>query len=264
VSLVGSVVLLLAGVLSQVATATAGAWADVAAPGPARPEDVVGALAGTAALVLVVWLMLAVVVSFVAAVVPRAVPLGRLLAPSLVRHLVAALVGVAIVATPARADTVVTCPPAGAAGRPVVVADAVAEASVPPLDPGWLPTAPVSPAVGADLSPGWLPTVPATQPVRREGADPSLVTAARRRTGVVLDEQVVVRRGDTLWSLSERVLGPAASVAQVAQLWPRWYSANETVLTGGPDHLLPGMRLTPPEMAPAADAPAATSPGSPR
>jgi nucleoid-associated protein YgaU len=206
------------------------------------------------------------VVSVVAAVVPRAVPLGRLLAPSLMRHLVAALVGVAIVgaAAPARADTVVTCPPAGAAGRPVVVADAVAGAVAPRLDPGWVPTAPTSPGLAADLSPGWLPTAPTAQPVRREGADPSLVTAARRRTGVVLDEQIVVRRGDTLWSLSERFLGPAASVAQVAQLWPRWYSANETVLTGGPDHLLPGMRLTPPETAPAADVPPATFPASAR
>jgi nucleoid-associated protein YgaU len=270
-SLIGSVVLLLAGLSSQVAAATAGAVDDVAAAGPARPEDVVGAAAGAAALALVLWLILAMVTSVVAAVMPRAAPLGRLLAPALLRHLVAALVGAAIVgaATPAGADTGAACPPAtadrstvvaevdrqvpvavanrqpAATGdrRPAVVADAVA----PAVDPGWRPTVPVTPEPESGLSAGWVPTAPAAQPARRAGADPAIVTASPRRAGVVLDEQVVVRRGDSLWSLSERFLGPSATTAQIAQLWPRWFQANAAVLTGGPDHLVPGMRLTPPE-----------------
>jgi resuscitation-promoting factor RpfA len=60
------------------------------------------------------------------------------------------------------------------------------------------------------------------------------------------DTSVVVRRGDTLWDIAARHLGPAATVARVAAEWPRWYHANRAVIGPDPDHLEPGQRLHPP------------------
>jgi nucleoid-associated protein YgaU len=57
---------------------------------------------------------------------------------------------------------------------------------------------------------------------------------------------VVVRRGDSLWDLAARHLGPDASAADIAAEWPRWYAANRHVIGPDPDLLLPGERLVPP------------------
>ena len=60
---------------------------------------------------------------------------------------------------------------------------------------------------------------------------------------------VVVRRGDTLWDLVQRHLGPDASDAEVAAEWPRWHAANRSVIGHDPDLLLPGQVLQAPAAA---------------
>ena len=57
---------------------------------------------------------------------------------------------------------------------------------------------------------------------------------------------MTVRRGDTLWDLAARGLGPAASDAEIAAEWPRWYAANRDVVGADPDLLLPGQQLLAP------------------
>jgi resuscitation-promoting factor RpfA len=54
---------------------------------------------------------------------------------------------------------------------------------------------------------------------------------------------VVVLRGDSLWKLAERALGPGASDQQVATESRRWYEANIDVIGADPDVLLPGQVL---------------------
>lgn len=54
---------------------------------------------------------------------------------------------------------------------------------------------------------------------------------------------VTVRRGDCLWDLVSRALGPDADDAQIASAWPRWYAANRDVIGSDPDLLLPGQIL---------------------
>lgn len=87
--------------------------------------------------------------------------------------------------------------------------------------------------------PGWTPT-PASTP-----AEPTttigLVSAAPREapTG-----HIVVRAGDTLWSLAARHLGRQATVQDIAEEWPRWYAANRDVIGADPDLILPGQELT--------------------
>ena len=98
-------------------------------------------------------------------------------------------------------------------------------------------TGPRPPAAGAAVSTPLLdwPTAPLpTQP------------AQARPTGPHDPEPVVVRPGDSLWSLAERSLGDGATAAQVAATWPAWWSANRSVIGEDPDLLRPGAVLTPP------------------
>jgi nucleoid-associated protein YgaU len=64
----------------------------------------------------------------------------------------------------------------------------------------------------------------------------------RQRT----DDTVVVRRGDCLWDIAARRLGPDATDAQIAAEWPQWYATNRAVIGDRPDLLEPGQRLRPP------------------
>ncbi|QFG68022.1 LysM peptidoglycan-binding domain-containing protein [Ornithinimicrobium pratense] len=96
--------------------------------------------------------------------------------------------------------------------------------------------------------PGWTPT-PASASVKPT-ATIGLVSAAPREAPT---EHVVVRAGDTLWSLTARHLGQQATVQDIAEEWPRWYAANREVIGPDPDRILPGQELR----IPGPDAPAA-------
>ncbi|MEX5633621.1 LysM peptidoglycan-binding domain-containing protein [Parafrankia sp. FMc2] len=80
-------------------------------------------------------------------------------------------------------------------------------------------------------TPGTVPGAPAPAP-RSSPGGPS--------------EEVVVLRGDSLWSIAARHLGPSATSDQIAAEWPRWWSANADVIGPDPDVILPGQRLVPP------------------
>ena len=56
-----------------------------------------------------------------------------------------------------------------------------------------------------------------------------------------------MRRGDSLWAIAARHLGPGATDAEVAEEWPRWYAANRAVIGPDPDLVLPGQVLRAPE-----------------
>jgi nucleoid-associated protein YgaU len=68
------------------------------------------------------------------------------------------------------------------------------------------------------------------------------------RSGLLAEDEVVVRRGDTLWGIAARRLGPSASDARIAAEWPRWYAANRAVIGDDPDRLRPGQRLQAPAL----------------
>ena len=94
------------------------------------------------------------------------------------------------------------------------------------------------------LDPGPAGPDPSPQRARAEAAA-RLVTGPARAERRVADE-VVVRRGDSLWDIAARHLGPDASAADVAVEWPRWHHANRDVIGADPDLLIPGQRLVPP------------------
>jgi hypothetical protein len=139
------------------------------------------------------------------------------------------------------------------AGKASDSAGAAAASGPGPPGTGWLGMSVLPDPVWTALpEPGWMPSPPPEAPLL-PAADAALVTSGAQRANGSLpraaragDDRVVVRRGDSLWSITARHLGPGASDAEVAAEWPRWWQANRSVIGPDPDLLLPGMRLRPP------------------
>jgi nucleoid-associated protein YgaU len=177
---------------------------------------------------------------------------SRVLIPRAVRRVLEAALGLglaALTATPALAAPTGTVPavpsldraPATAvrlAPLPAVPAPLLAPSVAPPrtAPPAPAPARPRAPAPSAPL-----PDLDRTGPPRTD--DPGL-------TGrLPTTDEVVVRRGDCLWDLVHRSLGPTANDADVARAWPRWWAHNRTAIGDDPDLLLPGTVLAPPPAA---------------
>ncbi|HET8614905.1 MAG TPA: LysM domain-containing protein [Actinomycetales bacterium] len=166
------------------------------------------------------------------------------LSPRLLRPVVTALVvgGLAL-------GTASTATAAGerSAAPAAVTASAVPNAGTPAdvlPGPDWSRSAELheSPHLPAA---GWTPRRPAAAP--RSLPDLAVLAAtAARDAGPA---PVVVRRGDSLWSIAARHLGPGASQADVAEQWPRWWQANRSTIGDDPDLLLPGQVLVRPGTA---------------
>ena len=139
------------------------------------------------------------------------------------------------VALPSSADTPVPAPSGPPAARP-------SPAGAPPVA---VPSGPaIASSADLDREPGYRPAAPRVTrtpvPIDR--------LAAPARPGAMPEEHYVVRRGDTLWDIAARHLGPAATAAQIAGEWPRWYAANRQVIGADPDRIRPGQRLAPPSL----------------
>jgi hypothetical protein len=117
------------------------------------------------------------------------------------------------------------------------------------------PTTPSSPAVLASTGTPSVwpdlnrPHTPAIGPQPR-GIGPSSTAPAHPAEAATPTPEVVVLRGDSLWTIAARHLGPGATTAQIAREWPRWWAANKHVIGPDPDRILPGQRLQPPRPGP--------------
>ncbi len=247
-------------------------WAAVAAPGPAGVADVLTLLLVAAALVLLVWFAIGVLLEALA-VLPGAI--GRWatrsaqrLTPAVATRVAALVLGSTVVTaampTTAVADTtgsgarpgvVATAPDPGFAPQPAVSSAAPSatwtatrqptQSAPSPAPSATVPAVTADPAVPAVAQstqapdPGFRPSRPT---VRRVVA-PTLVAPAG---GLPAPHGVVVHRGDTLWAIAARDLGPDATDAEVAAHWPRWYAANRAVIGPDPDLVLPGQVLVRP------------------
>jgi len=80
------------------------------------------------------------------------------------------------------------------------------------------------------------------EPARLERWTPARPASAATATATATSSYVVVH-GDTLWDIARRHLPATATDAEIAQAWPRWYSANRTVIGPDPGRLVPGTRL---------------------
>ncbi|PWJ26001.1 hypothetical protein ATK17_2143 [Branchiibius hedensis] len=138
-------------------------------------------------------------------------------------------------------------PPGTTRSAPLAVAEQPSAMDVP-MPVATAPAGPPSAPAAADIpQPGWV--TPAPSPAsQRCAAGARLIAGCPTRTD---SDQVVVHRGDSLWSLISRHLhthDPAVIAAAV----PHWYAANRAVIGPDPDLLLVGQRLHIPDTAPTA------------
>ncbi|MEP6598831.1 MAG: LysM domain-containing protein [Actinomycetota bacterium] len=140
---------------------------------------------------------------------------------------------------------------ASAAGVGVLVGSAApgAAGAQPPARPSAgtvafpSPSWPTDTAATSRIEVGWpgAPALPAGTPSVPPASSPP--SAAH-------DADVTVAKGDSLWLIAARRLGPDAAIAAVAAAWPRWYATNRSVIGADPGLIVPGQLLHPP--APAA------------
>lgn len=222
----------------------------VAGGGPTDPADVlIGLLAATGA-VLSAWLGLGTVAAALSALPGwlglMSAAVAQRVAPAVLRRVVTFALGTTLTAGSIPAAAVADqVPPPGSTPSAVVQAP----------DPGPRPTplplaGPVSgaatDAAPRATDPAFRPTTAPPRPALRRDLGP---LGTSPKPGTTVEESVVVRRGDTLWHIAARHLGPGATVAEIAHEWPKWHAANRAVIGANPDLIQPGQRLAPPEGA---------------
>jgi hypothetical protein len=226
------------------------AWATTAAPGPDSPADGILLVTGLAGTLLTLWLGLGTALSALSAL-PGA--LGQLcrelaarVAPAAVRKAVAFVLGTSL--------TAAFIPGTAVAGvshetRPRVVSARSMESRTGIA--GAVRTRTVSLTEGAPDASFRFVAEPAAVGHESEGASadaaPSPTWSLDGTASNALSEhQVVVLRGDTLWSIASRHLGPEAGPAAIDAEWRRWFARNREIIGEDADQILPGQLLTPP------------------
>jgi LysM repeat protein len=223
--------------------------------------------AAVAAWVGLGWLVIAVVFEL-ASVLPGAVGRGcaaiaARTTPMLVRRIVQAAIGVSVLAGPLTAGSAFAAGPSGgaststtttsasstpatpspSAGSPAIQLDRPNSLAAPALQgtsPALALDRPATPFVASPpQTPKWTSTGPAalvTGVVHREATNPADATS----------HGYVVRRGDTLWDIAARHLGPNATSVDISRAWPAWYAANRAVIGADPSVIRPGELLLAP------------------
>ena len=214
----------------------------------ARPEDL---LAGGCALVgsaLAGWLAMGTALSALGQL-PGALgqvcrALARAVAPAALRRTVTFLLGTSLVAAvvPGTAAAAMNAP--ALATRHTLVLDAPGPLALdpgfhPPSDTSWTPLDPDRPIPDWASESALAAPTPTTMPTVQPVATAAPTTAVR---------DYVVQRGDSLWSIAARHLGPDATAAQIAIAWPQWYAVNRQTVGPNPDVITPGQRLVVPTM----------------
>lgn len=177
--------------------------------GPAAVEDVLVAVCAAAALACLGWLWLVATATTLQLLAGRD-PGELRRRGGLTRRLVLGLCGAAAVAQ---------------LTQPALAAD---RGPVRPLEESPRATSSGRPLAGLSL--------PDRATVRGGGAP------APRSAGTPAGGSVVVRPGDSLWSLSERA-APGSSDAELDRLWRAAYAANHDVIGHDPDLIHPGQHL---------------------
>ncbi|MFK0001365.1 LysM peptidoglycan-binding domain-containing protein [Paenarthrobacter sp. NPDC090522] len=193
-------------------------------------EQLLGFTANVLGLVIVAWWLLTFVLAFLAAALQRSGRRSRArvvakYSPGFMLRLTFALLSVNLLGV------------------------AAAHSATPP-DPGWQPGSSRTTAHGAaewqcsggQTAPQWMPRPPVVEPGLLSRS------ASRDASGTPGKAGVVVKDGDTLWTIAARRSGPLATDVDVAREWPRWYAANRSTIGDDPAVLHPGQVLQPPPM----------------
>jgi hypothetical protein len=211
-------------------------------------DQLLSSSAAFAAWVCLGWLAMTVVLE-VASALPGATGRGctvvaTRVTPVLVRRIVHAVIGVSVLAGPLTAGSALAAGPSASTStstqvdRPNSLTPTLVEASPSPLTLDRPATAFVAspPHTAKRSSAG--PAALVTGIAHRDAGDPS-----DRSTG-----SYVVHRGDTLWDIAARHLGPRATAVDISRAWPAWYNANRAVIGPDPSLIRPGELLSPPSV----------------
>jgi len=220
------------------------AWTAIAAAGPAGPGDGILLMAGLGGALLSLWLGLGMTLSALSALPGAPGHLCRRLAgqiaPVAVRKVVAFVLGTTL--TAALIPGTAVADSSHESGRAAVVAAASYEVrSVGAA--GAANSAFNGVAVAAPDASFRFVSDPPHVMKARDAAPPPGWSMDRRESP---QEGVVVLRGDTLWSIAARHLGPGATATEITAEWHRWLSANRDVIGADPNLILPGQELLPP------------------
>ena len=236
------------------------ARATVAAPGPASAHELLALGAASLALVIAGWLVVGTaleVLSHVPGFIGASARVwSKRLTPALARRIAAVILGVGVGV--AGGPTQAVAGPRSASVASSVAAPGVlptdSSSSTPVPDPGFAPSpiaSGLTPTAHQHVgsaeppAPGFTPTAPRVRPQ----VDPRLL-GGRAPAGSAITRtstsEVVVHRGDSLWSIAARHLGPHASDAEIAHAWPQWFELNRDVIGDDPDLILPGQILRTP------------------
>ncbi|MBG0739439.1 hypothetical protein IV500_08565 [Paeniglutamicibacter antarcticus] len=234
---------------------------------PPRFEEAIGAVSAAVGFAVVIWWLLSFVLAVLAGVLQRtghreaADAMGRL-APTFMRRLVLLLLGVNLLCTPLAhaADepinplwqpSVSTIVPTPAPASAPVFRQSGRTSSEPnplgePVSPLWQPQAPI-------ITPGLLAPAPSRSPsgfaplLDQQGAAAGSQPGSAQVPDAAEDHKaVVVKAGDTLWTLAAQQLGPLATDAEVARQWPAWFRINRSIIGPDPSLILPGQILRAP------------------
>ncbi|MCC9203607.1 LysM peptidoglycan-binding domain-containing protein [Arthrobacter sp. zg-Y769] len=164
------------------------------------------------------------------------------LAPGPLRRLASAALGMSLAA----GGTLGAAPVALGAAVPAAASSGTALSDTALPDTALSGTAPAKPASSETAGPGAADSAESVSPLWRPS--PPRPAAGGLLTGVPRpnEREVVVAAGDTLWSLAASQLGPLATDAETAALWPRWYELNREVIGPDPGLIHPGQVLAVP------------------
>lgn len=199
----------------------------LAAAGPASPADGILAMVALVGVVLSLWVGLGMALSALSAL-PGALGqastrLADRIAPTVVRKVVAFVLGTALTAALVPGTAV-----AGSAHltpRQAVVTSAQYAVGVLTNAAG---TTHASADEDAAPGPSWAPdrrTLPANS-----AGGPGGPVGPVGPVGPSGAHEIVVQRGDNLWSIAARHLGPTATTTEISAEWHRWFAANRRVI----------------------------------
>lgn len=220
------------------------AWTAIAAAGPAGPADGILLLAGLGGALLSLWLGLGIMLSALSAL-PGALghlcrQLAARIAPVVVRKVVAFVLGTTL--TAALIPGTAVADSSHASGRSAVVAassyDVRAFGAIEAGNGAFQDVAVAAP----DASFRFVSDPPHVMKAM-DAAPPPEWSMDRRESP---QEGVVVLRGDTLWAIAARHIGPGATAAAITVEWHRWLTINRDVIGADPSLILPGQVLLPP------------------
>ncbi|NYD76701.1 LysM peptidoglycan-binding domain-containing protein [Arthrobacter cupressi] len=217
--------------------------------------DIIGFVAAGTGQLIVSWWLLSLVLAFAAAAFQKsgrtaqARVAGRF-SPLFMRRLALAVLGLNLLGAPlAQASTPVVEAAWSASGRSAGISAAwspISQQAEGTAGAGVLSLAGKTvdeSAASADLlQPQWQPRAPVVEP----GLVGTKVRRAAQQADTPVSKEVVVLRGDTLWSIAAQDLGPLASDVDVARHWPKWYAANKDVIGADPALIVPGQILQAP------------------